>query len=274
MSVRRASAGPLAGLLARLRFAQRRRRRRAQLRAGVTVSADHQPLTFEDSPGSRSLLIAFGGLNRAIGIPPFEFLSLTSDVPVKRLFVRDVHQSWYHRGLPTLGRSIDEVADALRAVVAAHDVDRLVVAGNSAGGYAALLFGTLLGADTVLSFSPQTTIEPEALARMGDGRWDDHLAPLVRDQALDRRWVDLAVALPGARDPSSTTRCLLFFDDTLELDRIHAERLRGLDGTRLYRFGHGGHYLVRTLRDCGALKQILQRALRAAETPGASARPA
>ena len=44
-------------------------------------------------------------------------------------------------------------------------------------------------------------------------------------------------------------------------DRLHAERLIGLEGLRLYRFGRGGHNIARMLRETGALDKVLQRAL-------------
>jgi pimeloyl-ACP methyl ester carboxylesterase len=208
---------------------------------------------------SRTLLLTFGGMRSMAGLASFEFVSMTRDMPVKRLFVRDPRQSWYHRGMPKHGSSLTSVADSLRDLLASHQVDRLVVVGTSAGGYAALVFGTLLGADTVLAFAPQTVLDPRLLAEMGDKRWDYLLTPVVRSGALEARWLDLRHALPGAR--YADTRYNVYFDENDPGDRAHAERLRGLDGFRLYRFGRGGHTLPRALRDCGALDRILRTAL-------------
>lgn len=242
-----------------MRFLRRRRERRARLWNPGPVNEENVSVSLDTQSDSRTLLIAFGGMNLQIGIPPFEFLSLTGDIPVKRLFVRDLHQSWYHRGMPGYGDTLMAVADSLGRMIAEEDVERLVVAGGSAGGYAALVFGSLLGADVVLCFSPQTILDLDVLARMGDHRWDDHLKPLVAHGALDPNWVDLRVALPPAR--RADTRYRVFVDDTVSTDRQHAERLSGLDGLVLYRFGRGGHSLVRGLRDSGALPGILQSAL-------------
>jgi hypothetical protein len=237
----------------------RKRERRSRLRELEPVRESDRALSLELDSDSDTLLIAFGGMNQRIGIPPFEFFSLAGDIPVKRMFVRDLSQAWYHRGIPGGGTDLMSVADLLREVVADADARRLVVAGGSAGGYAALVFGTLLEADTVLSFSPQTILDMQELARIGDRRWDDYLEPLVARDELDREWLDLAQALPPAR--RGETRYEVFVDDSLATDRIHAERLLGLAGLRLYRFGRGSHTLVRTLRDSGALTLILRRAL-------------
>jgi pimeloyl-ACP methyl ester carboxylesterase len=205
---------------------------------------------------SQTLLIAFGGLRGRMGVLPFEFFRATGRLHVKRLFVRDLRQAWYHRGMPEHGTTLMDVARALEAVLARQRVERLVVAGNSAGGYAALVFGTLLGADTALCFAPQTTLDLDDLAAIGDDRWDEYLRPLAAGRALDPNWVDLARALPPAR--RADTRYRVFFDDSLAVDRAHAERLSGLEGARLYRFGGGRHHLVTSLRDSGVLQRLLQ----------------
>ena len=210
---------------------------------------------------SRTMLVAFGGINSRSGIAPYEFSSLTGRSGVKRLYVRDLHQSWYHRGMPGHGDELMDVAVALRKVVAQRRAQRLVVVGNSAGGYAALVFGTLLGADVVLAFSPQTILNLESLARMDDHRWDEKIQALEDAAAFDPDWVDLARALPAARQAETEYR--VFFDDTHK-DRAHGERLDGLDGVRLFRFGRGEHELVRQLREVGALSRIIEHAIRPA----------
>jgi pimeloyl-ACP methyl ester carboxylesterase len=221
-------------------------------------------LSLDMDAESRTLLLAFGGMKGSIGIPPFEFLSLTGEIPVKRLFVRDLRQAWYHRGVPGHGETVTAVADSLAELLAQHEVERLVVTGNSAGGYAALLFGALLGADAVLCFAPQTILDPDVLARIGDHRWDVHLLPLVASDGLDRRYADLGAVLPELAKRDTVYK--VFFDETLGQDRAHAERLLDVPGVRLYRFGAGGHHLVRSLRDSGALARLLQQAL-ALEVP-------
>jgi hypothetical protein len=97
------------------------------------------------------------------------------------------------------------------------------------------------------------------MEEIGDHRWDDLLVPLVEAGSIDPRWADLSTALPPAR--RADTRYQIYFDDTLPVDRLHVERLLGLEGLRLYRFGSGRHNLVRALRDVGALERILRTAL-------------
>jgi len=235
------------------------------------VRESEQALSLELDGDSETLLIAFGGMNQRIGIPPFEFFAAAGDIPVKRVFVRDLNQAWYHRGVPGGGTDLMSVHELLAAIVAGQPVTRLVTAGGSAGGYAALVFGTLLGADTVLSFSPQSILDLDELARMGDHRWDDHLRPLVAREELDVRWADLATALPPAR--RAGTRYEVFCDESLRTDWLHVERIAHVPGLRVYRFGRGSHSLIRELRDRGALNTILRRALQAPDggPPGGEA---
>jgi hypothetical protein len=245
-------------LARRVRYLKRRWSEPRRIRS---LEVPRESLSIDMDGHSHTLLLAFGGMLGRIGMPPFEFFSLAGAIPVKRLFVRDLHQAWYHRGMPGHGTTLMSVAESLRELISRHEVDRLVVAGNSAGGYAALLFGTLLEADVVLCFAPQTVLDIDVLGEIGDHRWDRHLKPLVADGALDTRWIDLGAALP--RTPRGDTRYEVYFDDSLRLDREHVERLLGIENLRLYRFGRGRHHLVRALRDSGALERILQRALQA-----------
>jgi hypothetical protein len=246
-----------------LRYLRRKRDRRDRLKDLEPVRESPLALSLELEGESDRLLIAFGGMNQQIGIPPFEFFSLAGAIPVKRIFVRDLSQAWYHRGIPGAGEDLMSVAELLAGLIEGQGVRRLVAAGGSAGGYAALVFGSLLSADTVLSFSPQTILDMDELSRMGDHRWDDHLRPLVAREELDPRWIDLRQALPTAR--SGNTRYEVFVDESLGTDRRHVERLAGIEGMHIYRFGRGSHALVRDLRDSGALPKILRRALGAPE---------
>lgn len=209
----------------------------------------------EDSP---TMLLTFGGMKSTAGIVAFEFVRMTQSLGVKRMYVRDPRQSWYHRGMPQHGMTLSSVGEVLRRLVQERGTERLVVVGNSAGGYAALVFGALLRADVVLAFAPQTTLRREHLRAMGDERWDELLIPLYEKGAIEERWADLSEALPGALTPA--TRCNVYFDEHV-LDSAHAERLAAIPNVRLYRFGRGGHDLVRSLRDCGALERLLRDAL-------------
>ncbi|HEX5224858.1 MAG TPA: hypothetical protein VFW29_06995 [Solirubrobacteraceae bacterium] len=219
----------------------------------------NEPLGLDMGGDSRTLLVAFGGMAGQLGMPPFEFFKATGEIPVKRLFVRDLHQAWYHRGIPGHGSTLEESAASLRALIDSHHVERLVVAGNSAGGYAALAFGTLLEADTALCFAPQTVLDPGVLAEWDDHRWDGQLDDLVREGAIPPRWSDLGAALAG--EAARRTRYQVYFDETLEVDRLHADRLAEVPGVELHRLSAGAHSVAQAMRDTGELGRVLRAAL-------------
>jgi hypothetical protein len=219
----------------------------------------HAPLSVDMGSDSSTLLVAFGGMAGQLGMPPFEFFKATGGIPVKRLFVRDLHQAWYHRGIPGNGDTLQAAAASLGRLIASHDVERLVVAGNSAGGYAALTFGNLLQAHTALCFAPQTVLQLDVLERWQDHRWDEQLRDLVAAGAMDRGWTDVRAALEHSA--SVDTRYEVYFDETLEVDRLHADRLAGLPGVHLHRLRGGAHSVALQMRESGELERVLHAAL-------------
>lgn len=173
--------------------------------------------------------------------------------------MRDLRQAWYHLGVPENGDSIEDFAATLQGLLDRHEVKRLVVAGNSAGGYAALLFGTLLGADVALSIAPQTVIDLDVLAGVDDHRFDPRLNKLAEMDALVPRWLDLAEVLPTLEYRG--TRFEVYFDDTFPEDRRHAERVAHLPGVELKRRDGGAHAIALRLRASGELAQMMQNAV-------------
>lgn len=202
-----------------------------------------------------TMLIAAGGIRQGMGLPPFEFFQLTRELPVKRLYIRDLDQAWYQRGLPGVGRNVKEVADFLRRQLAEQRVERSVMIGNSMGGYAALLLGTLAGVDEVHAFSPQTFLSPFRLIRHRDLRWWRQMMRVwVRPQA--RAYWDLRPILA-----LSAGNCHVHYSGSNKRDVAHAQNLAGIAGVSLHAYPEGGHRLVGSLRDSGALADLLMQAL-------------
>jgi len=215
-------------------------------------------LALDLAPASPTLLATLGGIAGGIGIPPFEFLRMASDLGVKTAFIRDLSQSWYQGTIPEVGDGLDGIAQTLREIVAREKIERMVVVGNSMGGYGALIVGSIAGADEVHAFSPITFIGPLARVRYGDWRWREQILRAYRHSLFSSRFFDV---LPYISHPLGTTRFHIYYSSMDRLDVAHAERLRGIDAVSLHRYDHGGHKLVTHLRDTGSLARILRTAL-------------
>jgi pimeloyl-ACP methyl ester carboxylesterase len=209
---------------------------------GLVVDLEHDAGT---------LVIAFAGLRGFLGgFPAFEFRNILSSVDVKSAFFRDHYAAWYHRGVVDVGPGIDSVLARLRELQ--REARRVVMIGNSAGGYAALLFAALLGCEAYV-FSPQTFIDPDLLRRTGDTRWDPELAALLDSGFFDQRYGDLAPLLE-----KSDGRFEIFYGALDPVDWKHAEPVRELDQVTVNRIEDSDHQVVRYLRDSGWLLAFLR----------------
>jgi hypothetical protein len=209
------------------------------------------------SGDARTLLILFGGIAGGVSMPVFEFFRLTAGMPGKKAFLRDPRRGWYQLGLPGVGPTARDVRRYLDQVIAGADVDRVVMAGASAGGYAAMLFGAWCGADHVLAFSPQTFIDAANRTAANDTRWEPQIAHLHAANPSDAVY-DLREALSAAVRP----RIALHVSNDDPLDLLHAHRIADLPNVTITEHDQGGHRLVKTLRDRGILAPLLQDALR------------
>lgn len=230
--------------------------RRGSFETLVSRSDTHAVLDLEGD--GRVLLVLFGGIAGGVSMPVFEFFRLTSAMPGKKAFLRDPLRSWYQRGVPGIGESVADVRAFLTDVIDRADVDRVVMAGASAGGYAALLFGAWCRADEVIAFSPQTFIDPLNRRITNDSRWAEQIDALNRAPFTGPRCLDLLEAM---RARVGDTRFQVHVSDDDNLDMIHAKRIAEVPGVEIFEHEAGGHRLVKSLRDRGLLQPMLENAL-------------
>lgn len=214
-------------------------------RLGVVAAVD----------GGRPLLIAFGGRALKLGMPPFEFVRLTRDIPADVVFVRDLSQSFYHRGIPELGRTFPEIAGSLSEWVASSP--RSVFVGNSAGGYAALILGSLCGATRVLAFSPLTFLDRFRRIVHHDHRRRSTIDAINRGPECQRSYLDarpIVAAHPAVRTD-------IHFASQNRVDRTHGRRMGRLQNVQLHPYQGRDHNVIVTMRDSGKLRSELESTL-------------
>jgi len=217
-------------------------------RASVSIDLDWH---------GRPLIIAFGGIVGGMEIPPFEFFNITSGLCVNKIYLRDLKQSWYHSGLSGVTTNIDETVCFLKKKITACRPSKVVVVGNSMGGYASILFGVLLKADIVHSFSPQSFINKFSRILCWDRRWRAQIAAIYC-LGNSRRFLDLKEIL---KSTDITGEVHVYYSAKNRLDKKHAERLAFSNKVELHTFVGKDHALVKLLRDSGELENILLKSL-------------
>jgi hypothetical protein len=201
-------------------------------------------------------LVCFGGIAGGMTGPPFEFLRLTEALAVHRIFVRDLNQCWYQRGLSGVGADVGQVAAGLDAMLHELGSSRRVFVGTSSGAFAAILFGVLDRADAVIAFSPQASLALRARIRCRDRRWSEQVKK-ARRNCVDPQHLDL-VKLLGTHTDHGEIAVHYGRDD--RLDAAHAQLLRQRTGVEAVAHP-GGHVFVRDLRDSGQLEPLLRQSL-------------
>lgn len=210
-----------------------------------------KPVTFVEGSRRDVLFLAFGGVNMGVGMPPFEFLSSLTGQGAPGYFIKDFRQSWYHEGLLGISQDMDGTEAYLRGLVARHRPERLVTLGASAGGYAAIVFGCLLGADRVAAFSPQTDVNAHVV-----GQYASYDTP-PPSQFLDKgrsvpmkRFLKQRERLPEIR---------IYYGAENRNDAQDVGRLEGIEGVSLRPVeGVANHSIAGELKRRGMLGPILE----------------
>lgn len=228
-------------------------------------TSDSSFLIDEIFPG-KPLLISFGFVDWETR-PAFDFygrvkkLEATTGARLNRVLVRDCVNGWYHREIPGLGRHVDEIADSLRRIIAQIQPSEVITIGQSMGGYAAILFGTLLEADRILSFGPLSFLDVERALTYHDRRWLKVMLDL-QENPPPVSYLDLP-ELCGRMKTQSDLR--VFFGtqpdagatESVNLDALHAFRFAPLPNCTLYPFPGSGHAVVKYLIDTQKIDRLL-----------------
>ena len=217
---------------------------------------DQSPILRDYAAPGDVLLVSFSGLKRnPEKVPGFSLRGALAGLEVKKLYLRDLNKAWFLRGLRGTTANVEETTAFLRAEAASVSARRVIFTGYSFGGFAALLYGALFGADEVHAISPQTFISFWNRVRCQDHRWQRYVWKLHLGKT--RRFHDLR-PLPSV---STQTQFHVYFARDSRLDACHAAHVHGLPGVMIHEYATGAHRLVTALRDNGELRAIFERAV-------------
>ena len=227
------------------------------------LSDPEAPVAVSPSEQGAPLLVAFGGIAGKVGILPFEFFNLTKHIEANKIYVRDLQQVWYQRGLPGVATDIEGIAAFLADRMEEVSPSRTVLVGNSMGGFAAIVIGILLDVDRILAFAPQTFADRMHRLLYHDRRWPEQMREVHRTRGT--RYLD---AKPLLRRLRPSCEADIFYSRDDRLDRAHAERLSFSSNFRTHALGEGGHSVIKHLRSSGELTRIVCDALGTVPDPG------
>lgn len=86
----------------------------------------------------------------------YEWYQTRIENAYKHIFIRDIQKQWYLEGINAEINSPEKLFHFLEKETKGYSI---ITLGSSAGGYAAVLFGSMLKADKILSFNGQMMLE-------------------------------------------------------------------------------------------------------------------
>lgn len=200
--------------------------------------------------------------------PGFDFFGRLKKIesltrkPLNKILVRDISNSWYHRDIEGLGAHVDEVSSSLETIIREIRPSRVITVGQSMGGYAAIMFGTLLNVDQIISFGPLSYLNSEEAVKYHDHRW----LRVMRDLEKNRPVVCYFDLPRLCQDRGIKSQIDLFFGtkpdredstESVNLDAVHAQRFAMLSNCRLRPFPESGHTIVQYLSDHDLMDGLL-----------------
>lgn len=201
-----------------------------------------------------NLYFFFGGISAGILMPPFEFYNAAKIIDENKIFIRDFDQSWYQNGLPGIGENILSISGYIKKEIQSLKPEKVFFVGNSMGGYAAILFATLVGDGNVIAFAPQTFISPILRTFHRDRRWSRLILKTYKNSFFKRKVWNLR---PLLLNKKQIQKISIFVSKDHRLDYTHAEHVMDIPGVDIYKVNGQGHQIVRDLRDQGKLQDIM-----------------
>ncbi|MCZ0702111.1 hypothetical protein J2T56_001555 [Natronobacillus azotifigens] len=186
------------------------------------------------------LVIVFSGLFGGLGMPINAFFGEVFS-GYKIVFLRDLKQSAFQSGLKGIS-DIDEsnkMSYYLKKLIKRSNAKKIILAGASTGGYAAIRYGlNLKEVNQIIAFAPPTFLDERNKKTYDDNRWQEELEINIMEELPD-----LKVLLTNKEKKLID----IYYAEDNELDQFHASRLEGHDNIHLHRLKQGGHRVLEEL---------------------------
>lgn len=218
-------------------------------------------IVVEPGTDTRRLIIAFTGFQGALNVPTFDFFGATGQTDASRILLRDPLQILYLGGCLPDAPGFRTLVKRLRREIETLGARYITCIGTSSGGYAAMVFGHVLGADRVHAFAP--TIYGSAWLTLLSGDWDQ-----LRKRVMPRHLLLDLLMPPWLWKYRSLTRTLKTWNGRTEFtvhvcaknehDMLRVEPLRGLPHVEITAHPCNTHQVAKYLVRSGQLADVFR----------------
>jgi hypothetical protein len=203
-----------------------------------------------DASHPKTLIVSFAGYSTTT--PQLNFVKFFESTygknnTISRHYYLDRHHSCYHMGILENCKDVKSSVAYLQDEINKHPYENIIFIGMSAGGYASILFGSLLNIHNIIAFIPPTLLHSKN-SRLNPEYKD--ILPFVIQNCLKSNkthyWLYGSSSIRSIHDCHHISQCeRLVNDQTREQIHICVKE----------------HLNVKKMRDNGELLQIIEKCL-------------
>ncbi len=168
----------------------------------------------------------------------FDYVTFVQGMPHTKLYLRDAHSDYlYHTGIEGLTNGIEETVEFLQYFIKKMGPKRVSFMGMSGGGFAASLFGHLVGADPATRIddihvqSSVSFVDPVKRDQIGGGERFPGMFQNLLDFLVSRneepKFID--VARIAEANPGAVRLMRMYYAEGDQTDSIQAQNMAGFD---------------------------------------------
>lgn len=172
--------------------------------------------------GGAPIIFVFCGHGQRFAIPLNMIHRWMGALGAHVVYLRDFRKLFYLSGVASLGKNYAATIDGFRKLIRDLGASTVHTMGNSGGVFGAVQMGLDLGAQSVLCLAGNTGLIPELRSRVA--------AEMPKSGTFDPAMLDLRYRYESS---AIYPRIRHIYGDAHEIDRVEAERFKGLEGVEL-----------------------------------------